>query len=250
MPLAAASQLSIFLFSLLVFVLLMALHHVLGRPGIPEWGRRRLFPAVIGVALLLPGVLAWMGLLDRYSFPPTVLVLILCITGGTVLVARSSVGLALANSLPMAWLVGFQAFRIPVEYCLHRLCLDGMVPPVMTWSGRNLDVITGLLALPLAWLLAKGRCERRWLLMWNWLGLALLANIVVLSVLATPVPFRLFTHQPINRLPHTFPFVWLPTVLVQAALLGHLLVFRVLKHTAAAAAPAAVSDTEGGPGVS
>jgi hypothetical protein len=66
------------------------------------------------------------------------------------------------------------------------------------------------------------------LLVWNLLALALLANIVVVAVLSTPVPFRSFPDGPANLLPSTFPFVWLPTCLVQAALVGHLLIMRAL----------------------
>ena len=33
-------------------------------------------------------------------------------------------------------------------------------------------------------------------------------------------------NEPANRLPSMFPYVWLPTFLVQAALFGHLLVFE------------------------
>jgi hypothetical protein len=51
---------------------------------------------------------------------------------------------------------------------------------------------------------------------------------MLVAVLSTPVPFRHFMTEPANRRPGTFPFVGLPTVLVQAALLGHVLVFRAL----------------------
>ena len=60
------------------------------------------------------------------------------------------------------------------------------------------------------------------------LGFALLANIITIAVLSTPIPFRKFMEGPPNLLPSTFPFVWLPTFLVQAALFGHVLVFRAL----------------------
>ena len=65
---------------------------------------------------------------------------------------------------------------------------------------------------------------------WNILGLALLANIVTVAVLSTPTPFRQFTGGPPNLLPSTFPFVWLPSFLVQVALGSHLLVFRQLRR--------------------
>lgn len=59
---------------------------------------------------------------------------------------------------------------------------------------------------------------------------ALLANIVIVAALSTPMPFRAFTQGPTNLLRSTFPYVWLPTFLVQAALFGHLVVFRALRN--------------------
>jgi hypothetical protein len=64
---------------------------------------------------------------------------------------------------------------------------------------------------------------------WNVLGLALLANIVAIAVLSTPTLHR-FPEGPPNVLPSTFPWVWLPSFLVQVALGSHLLVFRRLRR--------------------
>jgi hypothetical protein len=106
----------------------------------------------------------------------------------------------------------------------------------MTYSGRNFDILTGATAAALAlWLLA-GRQGRLLVIAWNIAGLALLANIVAIALLSTPVPFRYFTSGPANLLPSTFPYVWLPTFLVQAALFGHVLVFRALRRAQPAAA--------------
>ena len=63
---------------------------------------------------------------------------------------------------------------------------------------------------------------------WNVLGTALLATIVAIVILSAPLPIRVFTEGPTNVWVTRFPGVWLPAVLVQAALLGHLLVFRKL----------------------
>jgi hypothetical protein len=64
---------------------------------------------------------------------------------------------------------------------------------------------------------------------WNLIGFVLLGNIVVIAVLSTPVPFRQFTEGPPNLLPSTFPYVWLPSFLVQVALGSHPLVFRQVR---------------------
>ena len=63
----------------------------------------------------------------------------------------------------------------------------------------------------------------------NALGLALLAVVVTLAALSFPAPVRLFPHGPSTAAVLTSPLVWLPAVLVQAALIGHLLVIRRLR---------------------
>jgi len=44
----------------------------------------------------------------------------------------------------------------------------------MTFEGRNWDVLTGLTALPVAWLVAKNRAPKWLIYAWNIGGLALL----------------------------------------------------------------------------
>lgn len=60
------------------------------------------------------------------------------------------------------------------------------------------------------------------------LGCALLATIVTVAFLSAPTPLRVFMNEPANTIVTTFPYVWLPAFLVQAALFGHVLVFRWL----------------------
>jgi hypothetical protein len=185
--------------------------------------------ALLAAWIVIPGLLAKAGALDRWApLPAPALVLVALVTACTVVFALSPIGSRLATTVPLAGLVGFQAFRVPVELLLHRLFVDGLVPIQMTYLGRNFDILSGITAALLAAWLAGGRRSRGLVLAWNLLGLVLLANIVVIAVLSTPVPFRQFLAEPANRLPAMFPYVWLPTCLVQAALLGHLLVFRAL----------------------
>lgn len=184
-------------------------------------------PLVLVFWLLVPGALASQGALDRYTpLPAPALILVGVITVGTVVLAFSSFGARLAAGIPLAGLVGFQAFRVPLEWLLHELYGEGRLPVQMTYAGRNFDIVTGLLAAALAFWLWKGRRAGWPVVVWNLLGMALLINIVTIAVLSTPVPFRYFMNEPPNLLPSTFPFVWIPTFLVQAALFGHILVFR------------------------
>jgi len=193
-------------------------------------GRR--FPWIVAGAvtvgwLVVPGVLASAGMLDRYNpLPAPGLVVVLAISVGTAYLALSEFGTRLLRAVPAHWIVGYQTFRLPLELILHRLYLDGVIPVQMTYAGRNFDIITGVTAMAVAVVMRQGRAPRWLVHVWNLLGLALLINIVTVAVLSTPVPFRLFLNEPANLVPSTFPYVWLPTFLVQAAWFGHLLLLR------------------------
>jgi hypothetical protein len=199
-------------------------------PGPASW----LVPVlVLALWVAVPGWLAWQGRLGVYAPLPTLgTTLFVLLTIATSVLAGSPWGRWLAQSITPAALVGYQVFRLPLELVLHSLYQQGVIPVQMTYSGRNFDIVTALLAVPVALLLHAGRCPRWLLLAWNLLGLALLVNIAAVAILSTPVPFRAFSNEPANLLPGSFPFVWLPTVLVQAALFGHLLVFRRLRGAA------------------
>lgn len=225
---ATASLLSTVLFSGLVAIVALLTVYAARRTGVgnlPVLG-------IVVVYIVLPGLLGRVGALDRYNpLPAPALLLLLCLTLLTVIITFSSVGGRLAGRVTLGAVVALQAFRIPVELLLHQLYREGAVPIQMTYSGRNFDVISGLTGLALgAWLLSGRSVPRGVTLAWNVLGLGLLANIVVIAVLSTPVPFRRFVEGPPNLLPNTFPYVWLPSFLVQVALGSHLLVFRKLRR--------------------
>ena len=191
---------------------------------------------VIVLWIAMPALLASRGLLDRYApFPAPGFVLIGLLTIGTVILAFSPVGARLAAGIPLAGLVGYQVFRVPLEWVLHELYSEAVIPVQMTYAGRNFDIVTGLLAAALALLLRAGRCPLWLVAAWNIIGLGLLVNVVTIAILSTPAPFRYFMNDPVNLLPSTFPYVWLPTFLVQAALFGHLVVFRALSQPKRAA---------------
>lgn len=219
------------LFVILVGVMIALLQVALAGGGGPTAGGR--WPRTLAVALLylvLPAWLAMSGHLDAQVGPvPLAMPLILGLTVLTVAASFSAAGHRVATALPLAALVGLQVFRLPLELLLHRLAAAGEIPMVMTYAGWNFDIVTGLTALVLGLWLVRGRVPTALVLGWNVMGLVLLVTIVTISVLAAPGPLQRFTDGPPNLLPVCFPYVWLPTVLVQLALAGHLLVFRRLR---------------------
>lgn len=180
------------------------------------------------VVLAASALLAESGALAILPSGVGVMLYVLICSAGAAAVAFSGVGGRMAQNLPLHALVGFQAFRLPLELILHRWYLEGVIPVQMTYEGRNLDVITGILAL-LAWpLLYLGKLGRRSVWLFNLAGVALLLNVMIIAVRSSPVPLRAYWNEPPVLLALHAPYTWIAPVCVGGALLGHLITFRRL----------------------
>jgi hypothetical protein len=179
--------------------------------------------------MALTAAVAARGLLADFNRRPPPFALFLVVTLISALVLGfSRPGARLARGLPLAALVGFHAFRLPLELVMHRLARDGIMPPQMTYTGRNFDIVSGATSILVAALLARG--APRWLAgLWNVLGVALLVAIVSIAVVSTP-PIHAFGSDAahVNTFVAHFPYVWLPAVLVWLALFGHVVLTRAL----------------------
>jgi len=144
----------------------------------------------------------------------------------TLALAWSSFGRRFADKLPFVALIGFQAFRLPLELIMHRAAIAGIMPNVMTYTGYNFDIVTGATALPLA-LYAWRRPVPRWLIvLWNATGQILLFVVAGVALAASPI-FRAFGDDQLNVWVTQFPYVWI-AVMVAAALFGHVVTLRKL----------------------
>ncbi|OOQ60503.1 hypothetical protein [Mucilaginibacter pedocola] len=125
--------------------------------------------------------------------------------------------------------------RIPVELTLYWLFVHKAVPQVMTFEGRNFDILCGITA-PIVYYFGfvKPVFGRKVLLAWNIICLLVLANIVTTAVLSTPLPFQQFGFEQPNIALFYFPFVWLPGFLVPVVLFSHLVAIRRLMTKRAA----------------
>ena len=159
--------------------------------------------------------------------PPPFAFLVVAIAVLAVVLAFSPLGTQLVSHLPLWLLVAVQGFRLPLELAMHGMYERGVMPVQMSYSGHNFDIVTGGTALVVAAIVWFGRGGRALVAVWNILGLALLVNVVTVAILGTP-RFQYFGPDHLNVWVMRPPFVWLPAVMVLAALAGHLLVFRAL----------------------
>jgi hypothetical protein len=169
----------------------------------------------------------WRVLDVWHGFPPRALFAILALFSVNVLVFRSRVGRALSEHLSHATLIGVQVFRLPLELLMYRAMLEGLMPAQMSFVGFNYDILTGLSAIAI-WFWHWLRPIPRWLVWgFNILGSVLLGTILVIAMSSLPT-FQAFGPSAVNTWVFGFPYIYLPAVMVQLALLGHLLSFRKL----------------------
>jgi hypothetical protein len=188
--------------------------------------------AVTAIATCAWMAATWMaaasGVLRQWQRnPPPFGVLVLLIIVLACVITYSSLGTRIVTTIPLWVLVLVQAFRLPLELAMHGMSERGIMPIQMTYTGLNFDIITGATAILVAMLVAARHAGRGMVAAWNIVGLALLLNVVTVAILATP-RFRFFGDNHLNVWISYPPFVWLPAVMVLAALAGHLLIFRAL----------------------
>lgn len=127
------------------------------------------------------------------------------------------------EKLPLKTLTLLSIVRIPVEIVLLWLFQNGQVPQLMTFEGRNFDILSGISAPIIAYFAFKGgKPNRSLLIVWNLLGLVLLINIVLNAALSLPSPIQQLAFDKPNRGVLFFPFIWLPSIIVPIVLFSHL----------------------------
>lgn len=180
--------------------------------------------------LMVQGVIALSGFYTvTNTMPPRFLLLplppLLFIIGLFVTVK----GRKYLDSLDIKSLAILHIVRIPVELVLFWLFMNRAIPQLMTFEGRNFDILAGLTA-PLIFYFGFVRQQigKKVILLWNIICLGLLINIVVNAVLSAPFPFQQFGFDQPNIAVLYFPFVWLPCCVVPLVLLSHLATIRQL----------------------
>ncbi len=182
--------------------------------------------------LTVQAILSFLGVYTEYpeSIPPKIIlfgVIPALITIALIFWTRK--GRSFIDRLSMQMLTYVHIIRIPVELVLYGLFLNGAVPELMTFEGRNFDILAGITA-PLVGFFGVGRSMmgKLSLLCWNFICLGLLFNIVINAVLSTPSPFQQFGFEQPNIAILNFPFSWLPTFIVPLVLFAHLAAIRIL----------------------
>lgn len=192
---------------------------------------------VIRIVAALSGWLAAVAALSLTGFlsdfsttPPRMLIVLAVPLVAIILFLRSPLAKIALTTMPMATIIRLQVFRVFVELLLWLLYLDMSLPVQMTFEGRNFDILAGLSAPIIAWLVTHKKISNTIVIAWNIICLLLLANIVTIAILSMPTKFQYFTNEPYNTIVATFPIVLLPAFLVPLAYGLHFLSLRKLMN--------------------
>ena len=135
------------------------------------------------------------------------------------------------DGLDLKSLTILHTIRIPVELVLFLLFTYKAVPELMTFEGRNFDILSGITA-PVIFYFAfiRKQLSLKIILIWNVICLGLLINIVGNAILSAPFPFQQFAFDQPNIAVLYFPYIWLPCCVVPLVLLSHLAAIRQLSN--------------------
>ena len=162
--------------------------HGIGSPG-------------LGLAVVLPIVLMWVAVMRVPSLREEL------------------------DRAPLAVLTAVNVVRIlgvsfVILYAKNRL--PAPFAPAAGWG----DIVAGLAAVPVAWLVHRqSRGWRGALIAWNVFGLVDLIDAVGLGVLSSPGPLRLIFAEPGAGLMSTLPWLLIPGFLVPLLTMTHLAIF-------------------------
>jgi hypothetical protein len=175
--------------------------------------------AIAAMGLLLPGVIR-IPLLPLLIVVPTAIAI--AVLGYSVHIGK------LLDVTPVAWLIGIQAYRV-VGAMFFLGLMAGSMPGVFAWPAGVGDVITGLLALPVAAAISGGRSGSvRAAVLWNVFGLADLVLAVLLGALTSPGPLQHLTFEHPNLGIAAYPYAIIPAFIVPGSFVLHVLSLRQL----------------------
>ena len=184
-------------------------------------GRPKRITLFITIWAILHSVLAYYGFYtNTEAMPPRFAFILIPIAVFVTLGCLQKSWSSTSRNMVLSTLL--HSVRIPVEIVLYLLFTHKMVPELMTFAGRNFDIVAGITAPLVAYLFARGGISRKALLYWNIIGLGLVSFIMVNGILSAELPFQQFAFDQPNRGIAYFPYVLLPAVIVPIVVYTHI----------------------------
>lgn len=161
--------------------------------------------------------------------PPTIPLLVLPPILFMLMLFLSKRGGLFIDGLSAANLTLLHSVRVFVELVFYFLFIYKYIPKIMTFEGRNFDMVAGLTA-PFVYYFGfvRKRLNRSLLIVWNLACLLLVINAARLAILSTPQYFQNTGLEQPNVALGMFPFTLLPGFVLPIVLFSHLAAIRQL----------------------
>lgn len=122
----------------------------------------KLLILIVAVWLLAQALIALTGFYHyEKGFPPRFALAVLPPLFSVIMLFLLPRGRAFIDTLDLKHLTFLQTFRFPVELVLYWLYVASYIPSVMTFDGRNWDIITGITAPVIGFMYFTGHCGKR-----------------------------------------------------------------------------------------
>ncbi len=173
-------------------------------------------------------ILSLKGMFDNKSIPPTVMVIcaipLMIILFG--IIGRTRLFKKLLRSITLESLITIHVFRLVGVFFIF-LYSYRLLPAEFAFSAGMGDIITALLALPLAKMVSKGKSSSIFAVYaWNIFGIL---DILILLVIATIEGKKSIITGGLGVREMTiFPFVWFPAFAPATILFLHTIIFKKL----------------------
>lgn len=206
----------------------------LERTGLNQVQRRNIWlgvmiPFTLWLAVIWSAALNGIFQADVSPLPLIPLAVFLPVIAGVPILLRSKRMGQVLDSMPVTWLVALQFYRVLGSGFLIGWA-QGIAPGVFALPAGGGDVMTGLLAVPVAISLAAGTIEsRKAAIMWNIFGLL---DVAIAVSIGLAIALQLVVPSIPNTTIGLYPNVMIPTFAVPSSILLHALSLRQLYRRA------------------
>lgn len=185
--------------------------------------------------ILVSGLIIWQlfililsstDILKSYEFPPRFAIAFILpafiFTGFFLSLNRNKDWI---KSIPEQWIIYFQTFRVLVETLFIFSLGKGIFNYQVTIEGYNFDMIFAFTAPIIAFLVYNKKViPRKTIIIWNYVGLAVLASVIVLFLTSMYKPEIYGSKTPLLPLEAlTYPYVLIAGFLMPTAVFLHFL---------------------------
>ncbi|WP_422858650.1 hypothetical protein ACOKFD_14980 [Flagellimonas sp. S174] len=137
------------------------------------------------------------------------------------------------QAIPPSRIIYFQTFRVLVETLFVLSVAKGILHPLVTIEGYNVDMVFAATAPIIAFLVyTKKILPRKTVLLWNYLGLAIIASIIFLFMTSIYKPELWGKSEPMLPMDMlTYPYVLIAGFLMPVAVFLHILSIVQIKKS-------------------